>query len=168
MKKRHSGMEEPEDESIARFRELGQLLFHPELRPYRHASAATLSLVAYDALRGRCRALLRHCWALLEETYGIVRGRPFVVVYHTNKFCILTVTPDVGAAVRVAAAWKGPTAYVAMIDRDASTIMSLRADRSLETKCHLQCSPESWLAMPMTRAFVLPDFVLGGPAPGTA
>lgn len=155
-------MAQPNDD-IARFRSLAELLFHPELRAYKHAAPALLSTVAVDALRARCRSLLRHAWALLENTYGIARDHPFVIVYHTNKFCTLAVTADVHAAVKVASAWRGPPACIAIVGLASSTIVSIRPDRTLEARCSLACTPESWLAMPLARVFTVPDFLASQP-----
>lgn len=151
-------------DDITRFRSLAELLFHPELRPYKNAVPAMLSDVAADTLRARCRSLVRHCWALLENTYGIARNHPFVIVYHTNKLCTLAVTADVQAAVRIASAWQGPTAYIAIVGLVSTSILTIRPDRTLEARCSLACTPESWLAMPLARVFALPDFLLSQPS----
>lgn len=64
----------------------------------------------------RCRGLLRHVWAILQEAYGIVQGRDFYAVHRTGdpRNCLL-LTRDEVQATRVRDLWAGPPVEVSVI-----------------------------------------------------
>lgn len=66
--------------------------------------------------RRRLHAVLRHVWAILKETYGIVLGRDFYAVHRVgDPLNCLLLTRDEGQAARVKDLWAGPPVEVSAV-----------------------------------------------------
>lgn len=103
----------------ARVRAILELVHDPAVEVYKRAIPGCLSPRACDVLRSRCRALLRHCWGLLEAAYGVSSTQVFYSVHRVgDPLNCLTLTPDAHTASCIARWWAGPAVEVSAVLQD--------------------------------------------------
>lgn len=143
---------------VNRFRALAELVADPALDVYKQASLDALSLQARTVLARRCRALLDHLWARVQQEYDITRGSPFCVVYQNTRLCVVLVTSDTEKAVNAAANWASKSS-IAVVVGDAATVFDLNDRAELVQRSMVVGSAEAWLALPAALTYVRPPWL---------
>lgn len=146
-------------DAIERFRSMAELLSDPQLAAYKHACCAALSSAAQGVLFRHCRALLDHCWGLVERECGIKRSQPFCVVYAGSRYCSVAVTPDVDKAVCIATSLWGQSPSVAIVTGDTATVFRVGDNKELAQTSTVAGHAEGWLAMKLATVYARPAWL---------
>lgn len=141
---------------INRFRLAAELMTEPALAPYKFADVDKLSAEARQLLWRRCRRLLDGMWEAVESATGIKRHQTFCVVFHTNTYCTVVLTPDASVAAKVALEWPGQTACVALVGNDSTTLFSPFDASEGKT---FPCPAETWLALTVSLSYKVPTWL---------
>ena len=156
------------NDSVSRFRAIAELLADPALAMYKNAVPEAISPAARGVLRRHCRALLHHCWAGVEQYYGVTRGKPFCVVYQGTRLALVMMTTDAERAVSAAANWHGGAAAdkpcIAVVLGDSATVFELNAKMELTRQSHVVGLEENWVALPAALAYTAPPWLGTPPA----
>lgn len=151
-----------EDGATDRFRAIAELIADPALAVYKNASPAALSPQAADVLQRHCRALLDHCWAGVQQYYGVRRDQPFCAVYQGTRLCMVLLTTDAERAVAAASNWHGTKPSIAVVVGDSATVFELNAKMELARQRLVLGHAEAWVALPAALAYTAPPWMGGG------